>query len=93
MASHAKNLRMAEQMAGAAAVMRKGTRIAVAGNDAEHANTLITMIYEAAKRMGLDVSHITFSPISGEELVKAHKEKARTKIDDQDEEDTGPYKH
>lgn len=71
MSRTAKNKQMAEHIAKMSAAFPAGKVVGVAGNTLEHANELIKLVHETARKLGLKVDHVTFKPIGGDELLKA----------------------
>lgn len=69
-----KDKAMAVEMATKAQRLPAGTVAGVAGNTREHSERLCALVLVEAKRLGLDVSHVTFKPLDTERLLDHARE-------------------
>jgi hypothetical protein len=69
---------MAAKIVVHAKTLPPGTVAAVIGNDAVHAERLVTLVQQLAKQSGFNISHVTLKPVGSDDLAAADKARGVT---------------
>ncbi len=70
---------MAERIVMVARDLPRGHVAAVIGNNLAHAERLVVLVHSIAKQHGVDVSHIIFKPVGGDEITAEALDVATTR--------------